>query len=352
MYRLANVSITPLPRVLGTLVALSALILLGDVGLSPAASAAGSSSGTADIKLVIYEDETFDLSLSVKIPGTSPSDYCTEEYLGNEYEIRTEGDTCTIGTYGVRIGDTNDGDTYIDHRNGVFVARMDDFDNFDNYESTTLTMVFPGKVTDADSNAKVDGNTASWSDIVSLESARAEGKDVPDPTPTPNNDGQNQAQGGNKKDSDPPLWPLWILLGAVAVVAVTATVVVYAMNNSKKRQFAAQGTYPGAPQHAQYPTQPDYPVQQYLPAHSDYAPEPDYDTPTRQFPLSQASGYDPQRHAPPRQYPGWGGYDPSGQPGGYGQPGQQQPYSPSGQSGYDPRPPYNPQHPYNPNGQY
>lgn len=186
-------------------------------------------------------------------------------------------------------------------------------------------MVFPGKVTDADSNAKVDGNTANWSDVVSLGSARAEGKDVPDPTPTPNNDAQNQAQGGNE-DSKPPLWPLWILLGAVAVVAVTATVVVFAMDASKKKQLAAQGAYPGAPQYAQYPTQPDYPVQQYPPAQPGYAPESGYGAPTRRVPLSQANGYDPQRDTPTRQYPGRGGYDP--------------------------RQPYDPQQPYNPNGQY
>ena len=103
------------------------------------------------------------------------------------------------------------GSLRIKHRGDAFTVNMSDFSSFDDYESTTLTMVFPGKVTDADSNAKVDGNTANWSDVVSLGSARAEGKDVPDPTPTPNNDAQNQAQGGNE-DSKPPLWPLWILL--------------------------------------------------------------------------------------------------------------------------------------------
>ena len=139
---------------------------------------------------------------------------------------------------------------------------------------------------------------------------------------------------------------------AVAVVAVTATVVVYAMNNSKKKELAAQGAYPGAPQYTQYPTQPDYPVQHYPPAQPDYDSESDY-APTRQVPLSQANGYDPQQYAPTRQYPGRGGYDPSGQSEGYDQPGQQQPYNPSsGQPGYDPRQPYNPQQPYNPNDQY
>ena len=351
MYRLANVSTTPLLRALGTLVTLSALVLLGAAGLSPTASAADSPSGTADIKLVIYEDETFDLSISIKVSGLSPSSYCTEEYLGNEYDIRAEGDTCIIGAYGVSIGGTNDGGTYIDHKNGVFVARMDDFDSFDDYESTSLTMIFPGEVTDADGNAKVDGNTASWSDVVSLKSARAEGKDAPDPTPTPNGNVQNQARGGDE-DSGSSLGPLWILLGAVAVVAITATVVVFAMNSSKKKQFAAQGAYPGAPQYAQYPTQPDYPAQHYPPAQPNYASESGY-APTRQVPLSQANGYDPQQDAPTQQYPGRGGYDPfGGQSEGYGQPGQQQLYDPSGQSGYDPRPPHNPQRPYNPNGQY
>ncbi len=325
MYRLANVNTTPLLRALGTLVTLSALVLLGDVGLSPTASAADSSSGTADIKLVIYEDETSDLSISIKVSGLSPSIYCTEEHLGDEYDIKTEGDTCVIGVYGISIDDMSGGSLRIKHRGDAFTVNMSDFSSFDDYESTTLTMVFPGKVTDADSNAKVDGNTANWSDVVSLGSARAEGKDVPDPTPTPNNDAQNQAQGGNE-DSKPPLWPLWILLGAVAVVAVTATVVVFAMDASKKKQLAAQGAYPGAPQYAQYPTQPDYPVQQYPPAQPGYAPESGYGAPTRRVPLSQANGYDPQRDTPTRQYPGRGGYDP--------------------------RQPYDPQQPYNPNGQY
>ena len=362
MYRLADVSTTPLLRALGTLVTLSALVLLGDAGLAPTASAADSSSGTADIKLVIYENKTSDLSISIKISGLSPSNYCTEEYLGNEYDIKTEGDTCIIGVYGVGIDDMSGGSLTIKHRDDVFAVNMSDFNSFDDYESTSLTMIFPGKVTDADSNAKVDGNTASWSNVVSLGSARAEGKDVPDPTPTPNNNGQNQAQGGDE-DGEPPLWPLWILLGAVAVVAVTATVVVYAMNNSKKNQLAAQDAYPGAPQYAQYPTQPDYPIAQY-PTQPDYPrqhyppAQPNYDSesayaPTRQVPLFQANGYAPQQDTPTQQHPGRGGYDTSGQSGGYDQPGQQQPYNPSsGQPGYDPRPPYNPQQPHNPNDQY
>ena len=326
MYRLANVNTTPLLRALGTLVTLSALVLLGDVGLSPTASAADSSSGTADIKLVIYEDETSDLSISIKVSGLSPSIYCTEEHLGDEYDIKTEGDTCVIGVYGISIDDMSGGSLRIKHRGDAFTVNMSDFSSFDDYESTTLTMVFPGKVTDADSNAKVDGNTANWSDVVSLGSAHAEGKDTPDPTPTSSSGGQNQAQGSDEEDSGPSLLPLWILLGAVAVVAVTATVVVFAMDASKKKQLAAQGAYPGAPQYAQYPTQPDYPVQQYPPAQPGYAPESGYGAPTRRVPLSQANGYDPQRDTPTRQYPGRGGYDP--------------------------RQPYDPQQPYNPNGQY
>ena len=316
----------PLLRALGTLVTLSALVLLGDAGLSPTASAADSPSGTADIKLVIYENKTSDLSISIKVSGLSPSNYCTEEYLGNEYDIKTEGDTCIIGAYGVGIDDMSGGSMTIDHRDDVFDVNMSDFSSFDDYESTSLTMVFPGKVTDADSNAKVDGNTAKWSDVVSLGSAHAEGKDTPDPTPTSSSRGQNQAQGSDEEDSGPSLLPLWILLGAVAVVAVTATVVVFAMDASKKKQLAAQGAYPGAPQYAQYPTQPDYPVQQYPPAQPGYAPESGYGAPTRRVPLSQANGYDPQRDTPTRQYPGRGGYDP--------------------------RQPYDPQQPYNPNDQY
>ena len=211
--------------------------------------------------------------------------------------------------------------------------------------------------------------------IFSLGSVRAEGRDAPDPTPTPDGGGQNRAQGGDEGDGGTSLLPLWILLGALAVVAVTATVVVFAMNSSKRKQLAAQGAYPGAPQYEQYPAQPDYPVQQYpqvqqypraqqqYPAQPDYPAQQQYpaqpDRPaqsgyasgagyaqTEQVPLSQADGYDSQRYAAPtRQYPGRGGYDPPEQSPGYGRPGQQ-PYSPRERPGYDP------QQPYDPNGRY
>lgn len=197
-------------------------------------------------------------------------------------------------------------------------------------------MIFPGEVIDADTNAEVKGNTVTWSNVTSLDSVRAEGRDTDAPTSTPSptrtsGNGQNQSQAQNgDQDGGSSLLPLWIVLGAVAIVAITATVVTVVMSNSKK-QLAIQGAHPGAPQFGQspmpqYPIRPDYPgqppraTQQYS-APSTYAPP-------------QTDGYDPQRHVSTQQFsiPQRSGYDPNGQQSG-ARP-EPRPYEP--RQGYDP----------------
>ena len=80
----------PLLRALGTLVTLSALVLLGAAGLSPTASAADSPSGTADIKLVIYEDETFDLSVDIAVRGYHSLAEGDVKQVGGEYTTESD----------------------------------------------------------------------------------------------------------------------------------------------------------------------------------------------------------------------------------------------------------------------
>ena len=68
-----------------------------------------------------------------------------------------EGDTCIIGAYGVGIDDMSGESMTIDHRDDVFDVNMSDFSSFDDYESTSLTMVFPGKVTKGQKVSLVKG---------------------------------------------------------------------------------------------------------------------------------------------------------------------------------------------------
>lgn len=346
MYRLASVNTTSLLRCLGALVALIALVLLGGAGLPSVAFAADSDpspSMTVDIKLVIYDNETSDLTVSMKVEGTPASLYCTEALLDNNdsFEVKADGDTCTLGLYGADIDDVEGGAMSIEHKGGTYTAKISDFKDFKDSKNTTVTMIFPGEVIDADTNAEVKGNTVTWSNVTSLDSVRAEGRDTDAPTSTPSptrtsGNGQNQSQAQNgDQDGGSSLLPLWIVLGAVAIVAITATVVTVVMNNSKK-QLAIQGAHPGAPQFGQspmpqYPIRPDYPgqppraTQQYS-APSTYAPP--------QTDGYDPRGYDPQRHVSTQQFsiPQRSGYDPNGQQSG-ARP-EPRPYEP--RQGYDP----------------
>lgn len=164
MYRLASVNTTSLLRCLGALVALIALVLLGGAGLPSVAFAADSDpspSMTVDIKLVIYDNETSDLTVSMKVEGTPASLYCTEALLDNNdsFEVKADGDTCTLGLYGADIDDVEGGAMSIEHKGGTYTAKISDFKDFKDSKNTTVTMIFPGEVIDADTNAEVKGNT-------------------------------------------------------------------------------------------------------------------------------------------------------------------------------------------------
>lgn len=158
----------------------------------------------------------------------------------------------------------------------------------------SVSVTFPGKVTEASGNAEKKGNTVTWTNVLDEKgSLHAVGEDSAGLFGVP--------------------W-LWIIVGG-AVVLVVILVVVILVARSGKKKSAAPGA-PGAP--GGYPGQPmGYPQ----PGQQPYNPQ-------------QQPGY-PQQGAQPgypqQQYPGQPGQNP------------QQPYNPNGQPG---------QQPYNSNGQY
>ena len=190
------------------------------------------------------------------------------------------------------------GSLKITHENGHYDVTMPlgEMDDTQRQQMTQLygemeisiSITFPGKVTEASGNAEKKGNIVTWNDVLDEKgSLHAVGED----------------SGGVLSGSVAGVPWLWIIVGAV-VVLVIIVVIVLVVRSGKKKQ-TAPGGYPGQPM--------------------GYAPQPG------QQPYS------------PQQYPG------QQQPG-YPQQGAQPVYPPQQQ--YPGQPGQNPQQGYNPNGQY
>ena len=199
--------------------------------------------------------------------------------------------------------DAAEGAIKITHENGQYdftmpLGEMDDSQQQQMKQSgveVSVSVTFPGKVTEASGNAEKKGSTVTWANVLDEKgSLHAVGKDSAGLFGVP--------------------W-LWIIVGGAVVLVVILVVVILVAKSGKKKKPAAPGA-PGAP--GGYPGQPmGYPQ----PGQQPYNPQ-------------QQPGY-PQQGAQPgypqQQYPGQPGQNP------------QQPYNPNGQPG---------QQPYNPNGQY
>lgn len=189
--------------------------------------------------------------------------------------------------------DAAEGAIKITHENGQYdftmpLGEMDDSQQQQMKQSgveVSVSVTFPGKVTEASGNAEKKGSTVTWANVLDEKgSLHAVGKDSAGLFGVP--------------------W-LWIIVGA-AVVLVVIIVVVIIVAKSGKKKSAAPGGYPGQPMGYAQPGQQPYNPQQ-----------------------GAQSGYPQQYPGQPGQNPQQG-YNPNGQPGQPGQPGQQG-YNPNGQ---------------------
>ena len=291
--KLPTMNVRTPSRRLAAAVAIPVLALVGIAGPSPDASAALGDT-TGDITMTVHDNDTADTTMTVKVEGASPSAYCDKDLLsdfndlnsGTAY-VTTNGDQCVLSVTGTPLSGAGGGDPMIRHENDRYIFETSDLDEF---RSTTVNMkvnmsvTFPYKVVDADEHATVDGETASWANIGSLSSMRAESKD----------------------SADPP-W-LWIIVGAVAVLAVAIAAAVAILLSRRKMRPSAGYAPVDAYGQPQQPGQPGY-------------TQPGYGQP---------------------QQPGQPGYTQPGygQPQQPGQPGAQPGYSQPGQQTYNPNNPY------------
>ena len=188
------------------------------------------------------------------------------------------------------------GSLKITHENGHYDVTMplSEMDDSQRQQMTQLygdmevsiSITFPGEVTEASGNAEKKGNIVTWANVLDEKgSLHAVGKD----------------SGGVLSGSVAGVPWLWIIVGAV-VVLVIIVVIVLVVRSGKKKQ-TAPGGYPGqpmgyAPQPGQQPYSPQqYPAQQ--PGYPQQGAQPVY-PPQQQYPGQP--GQNPQQ-----------GYNPNGQ---------------------------------------
>ena len=181
------------------------------------------------------------------------------------------------------------GSLKITHENGHYDVTMplSEMDDSQRQQMTQLygdmevsiSITFPGEVTEASGNAEKNGNTVTWANVLDEKgSLHAVGKD----------------SGGVLSGSVAGVPWLWIIVGAV-VVLVIIVVIVLVVRSGKKKQ-TAPGGYPGqpmgyAPQPGQQPYSPQqYPAQQ--PGYPQQGAQPGY--PQQQYPGQPGQqGYNP-----------------------------------------------------------
>ena len=173
----------------------------------------------------------------------------------------------------------------ITHENGHYdvtvpLGEMDDSQQQQMKQSgveASVSITFPGKVTEASGNAEKKGNTVTWTNVLDEKgSLHAVGED-------------NAGLLGGSVAGVP--W-LWIIVGAAAVLVVIIVVVIIVAKSGKKKSAApgAPGGYPGQPMGYAQPGQQPYNPQQ--PGYPQQGAQPGY--PQQQYPGQPGQqGYNP-----------------------------------------------------------
>ena len=269
----------------GCLAAALCAFALAGVAPTSAADIAGTQA-TGNYEITIHADETVDnvMTLTVdNMPEEQFSAFCTQTsflssggYPTDVEQIEKDGKpACKVSNTGVPLDEVSQLSMTITHSGGQF-----DFSTMVSGEVrvATVTVTFPGRVTNANESGVTDGNSVTWTELKDSTRIEAAGKDSP---------------------GSP--WP-WIIAGVAAVVVVVAVAVTAVIILTRRRRRPSTGGpdviygQPGAPLSGQQPNQPGPPQQ------------PGYNQP-----------------GPPQQ--------PGRPDGGYGgpQPPDQQPYGANGQ---------------------
>ena len=298
-------------RRIGTLMVIPVIMLLGACGTKYDLTIHGD---TVDQSILMWDSKDQMTESDCSEDGLSRSGVNPASDVPEGVEVKynfTQHDghpACEIKATNIPLSQFNgqssssgsSGSLKITHENGHYdvTVPLNDTSDSDQQEMKqagvefSVSITFPGRVTEASGNAEKKGNTVIWAKVLDEKgSLHAVGEDSAGLFGVP--------------------W-LWIIVGGAVVLVVILVVVILVARSGKKKKPAAPGApggYPGQPMGYPQPGQQPYNPQQQ-PGYPQQGAQPGY---------------------PQQQYPGQPGQNP------------QQPYNPNGQPG---------QQPYNPNGQY
>ena len=294
-------------RRIGTLMVIPVIMLLGACGTKYDLTIHGD---TVDQSILMWDSKDQMTESDCSEDGLSRSGVNPASDVPEGVEVKynfTQHDghpACEIKATNIPLSQFNgqssssgsSGSLKITHENGHYDVTMPlgEMDDTQRQQMTQLygdmevsiSITFPGEVTEASGNAEKKGNIVTWANVLDEKgSLHAVGKD----------------SGGVLSGSVAGVPWLWIIVGAV-VVLVIIVVIVLVVRSGKKKQ-TAPGGYPGqpmgyAPQPGQQPYSPQqYPAQQ--PGYPQQGAQPVY-PPQQQYPGQP--GQNPQQ-----------GYNPNGQ---------------------------------------
>ncbi|MDO4243977.1 MAG: resistance to Congo red protein [Actinomyces sp.] len=241
---------------------------LGAAALVPLVLALSACGATYDF--TIHENDTVDF-VATTWGDEVTEEYCTESsgdsfdstYTFTEYEgkpaCEQQAEAVPLSEFAQEEGSeskiTHEGDLYIvvleisGIKEQVGASAALSGTSADDIQ-TSVTVTFPGKVTEANGNAEIDGSTVTWNDLLneSETTLRAEGKD------SPSN-------------------PLPLIIGAIVGVAALIGIIVAIVVASKKKrrgQLPPAGSVPLQPGYQQ----PGYQAQPGQPGYQQPGPYP------------------------------------------------------------------------------
>ena len=310
---------TPVTSLVGMFCLTTSLLL---VAAAPPSSAAALAKLTNEDKLsaeiVIKSDQEVSSTMTITSPASRESnlkEFCVESNFNQngakpDLTFTNENGTPTCkATFTKTVSESklvsHDGDEY------VVDTYLDSTSDGSNNNSTPLTIVFPGKVTEAD-GGKIEGDKQNKVSFTGFDNHKVRGKDTaqaasqPESNSTPSSSSTPAPGSTSSSHSSGGMTSIIVILIAIAVVGAVVAIVSNTLKKNREQKyldalgqqsFQASGPIP-ASQPVAFPSQAQAGPP---PAQPGYSPAPQqYQPPYSQGPTSAP-------HLPPN-HNGYGGY--------------------------------------------
>ena len=311
---------TPVTSLVGMFCLTTSLLL---VAAAPPSSAAALAKLTNEDKLsaeiVIKSDQEVSSTMTITSPASRESnlkEFCVESNFNQngakpDLTFTNENGTPTCkATFTKTVSESklvsHDGDEY------VVDTYPDSTSDGSNNNSTPLTIVFPGKVTEAD-GGKIEGDEQNKVSFTGFDNHKVRGKDTAQAasqpesssasssssTPAPGSTSSSHSSGGG-------MTSIIVILIAIAVVGAVVAIVSNTLKKNREQKYLDALGQQSLQASTLMPT--SHPAAFPSPAQAGPPPaQPGYSPAPQQYQLPQSQGPAPAPHFPPN-HNGYGGY--------------------------------------------